>query len=123
VSAIFDDKKAIQYLLAALGRQQGKPLPMGYVRQGKKVEFEFSGEIICISNLPITPKGMLAAFKSRVHTLQHNPTDLMLIALCRYRITKNGWPAGEPKLTVEEVNEAINWVQSESKRLNVPVDL
>ena len=67
---------------------------------------------------------MLAAFKSRVHTLQHNPTDLMLVALCRHQITHKGWPGDDPKLLVEEVNEAINWVQDESKRLdNLPVDL
>ena len=70
VSAIFSDKKAVQYLLAALGRQQGKPMPMSYVRQGKSpMRFEFAGGIICISNLPVPPQGMLAAFKSRVHTL------------------------------------------------------
>jgi hypothetical protein len=123
VSAIFEEKKAVQYLLAALGRQQGKALEMGYVRQGVEVSFKFTGGIICISNLPVTPKGMLAAFKSRVHTLEHKPTDEMLIALCRHRITKKGWPAGNPKLVVEEVDETISWVQEESKRLNVPVDL
>ena len=58
LSAILDDKKAVQYLLAALGRQAGKPLPMGYVRQGKDVSFEFTGGIICISNVPVPPKGM-----------------------------------------------------------------
>jgi hypothetical protein len=119
VSAIFDDKKAVQYLLAALGRQQGRTLKMGYSRQGKHVSFEFQGGIICISNLPVTPKGMLAAFKSRVHTLQHSPSDLMLIAMCRHRICKKGWRT----LGVDEVNEVIDWVQDESKRLRVPVDL
>jgi hypothetical protein len=66
---------------------------------------------------------MLAAFKSRVHTLQHSPTDLMLIALCRHRIVKDGWPTTKPHLTPEEVNEVIDWVQQEARRLNVPVDL
>jgi hypothetical protein len=123
VSAIFDDKKAVQYLLAALGRQQGRPLDMGYHRMGKHISFQFHGGIICISNLPVTPIGMLAAFKSRVRTLQHNPTGLMLIALCRHRIVKDGWPAGDPKLTAEEINEVIDWVEQEAGRLNVPVDL
>ena len=123
ISAILDDKKAVQYLLAALGRQPGKPLPMGYVRQGKHVSFEFTGGIICISNMPVPPKGMLAAFKSRVHTLGHSPSDLMLIGLARHRICINGWPIAAPKLTVEEVNEAINWVRDESKRLTVGIDL
>lgn len=93
LGAILDDKKAVQYLLAALGRQPGKPLPMGYVRQGKHVSFEFTGGIICISNVPVPPKGMLAAFKSRVHTLGHSPSDLMLIGLARHRICVKGWPA------------------------------
>ena len=74
VSAIFDDKKAVQYLLAALGRQQGKADPDGLQPYGESTStFEFHGGIICISNLPVTPKGMLAAFKSRVHTLPAQP--------------------------------------------------
>ena len=123
VSAIFDDKKAVQYLLAALGRLQGQALDMSYARQGKEISFKFVGGIICISNLGIERKGMLPAFKSRVHTLGHSPSDLMLIALARHRICKEGWPAVNPKLTVDEVNEGINWVWAESQRLNVPVDL
>lgn len=123
LSAIFEDKKAVQYLLAALGRQQGAALPLSYQRMGKVIAFEFTGGIICISNVPVPPKGMLAAFKSRVHTLGHSPSDLMLIGLARHRICKMGWPAADPKLTTDEVNEAINWVWDESKRLTVSVDL
>jgi hypothetical protein len=123
VSAIFADKRAVQYLLAALGRMGGKPLPMGYVRQGRQVRFEFAGSIICVSNLAVENKGMLVAFKSRVRTLQHSPTDLMLVALCRHRICHSGWPTSKPELTVDECNEVIDWVQTESKRVKVPIDL
>jgi hypothetical protein len=66
---------------------------------------------------------MLAALKSRVHTLGHSPSDLMLVALARHRICQKGWPAGDPELTVGEVNEVIDWVWAESRRLSVPVDL
>jgi len=123
VSLIFTDKKAVQYLLAVLGRLQGQAWETSYVRQGQKVRVRFTGGIICISNLPIENKGMLAAFKSRVHTLGHSPSDLMLVALARHRICKNGWPAADAKLTAAEVNEVINWVWTESHRLNVTVDL
>lgn len=123
VSHIFDDKKAMQYLLAALGRQQGQALETSYVRQGQQVRLTYTGGIICISNLAIEKKGMLAAFKSRVHTLAHLPTDLMLIALARHRICRAGWPAEKPTLTVDEVNEVIDWVWAESQRLNVALDL
>ncbi len=92
VSAIFGDKKAVQYLLAALGRLQGRAVEMGYIRQGRSHNFKFTGGIICISNLAVEDKGMLAAFRSRVHTLGHEPSDLMLIGLARHRICKNGWP-------------------------------
>lgn len=123
VSAIFDDKKAVQYLLAALGRMNGDTLPMSYARQGKEVCFDFTGGIICVSNLAIENKGMLSAFKSRVRTLQHSPTDLMLIALCRHRICQKGWPIGNAELTEKNCTEVIDWVLEESGRLKVPVDL
>jgi len=123
VSAIFDDKKAVQYLLAALGRMNGTVLPTSYVRQGKEIPFEFSGGIICISNLAIENKGMLAAFKSRVRTLLHSPSDQMLISLCRQRICKNGWPSDKLDLSSKECHEVIEWTWTESKRLSVPVDL
>jgi hypothetical protein len=123
VSAIFGDKKAVQYLLAALGRLQGQAWETSYVRHGQQIRISFTGGIICISNLPVENKGMLAAFKSRVHTLSHSPSDLMLIALARHRICKKGWPSLTPKLTAEETNEVINWVWAESRRLNVAVDL
>ncbi len=119
LSSIFDDKKAVQYFLAALGRQPGRPLPMGHVRQGQHIAFDFTGGIICISNVPVPPKGLLVAFRSRVHILCHCPSDAMLIALARHRICKNGWPS----LTVQKVNEVIDWVQAESKRLHVQIDL
>jgi hypothetical protein len=47
----------------------------------------------------------------------------MLVALARHRICKEGWPAHKPTMTVAEVNEAINWVWDESRRLNVALDL
>jgi hypothetical protein len=91
VSAIFDDKKAVQYLLAALGRLQGRALAMSYVRAGQTVKFKFLGGIICISNLAVEDKGMLSAFRSRVHTLGHEPSDLSLVGLARHRICQEGW--------------------------------
>ena len=123
VSVIFADKKAVQYLLAVLGRVQGQAWETSYVRQGQRVHVKFTGGIICISNLGIENKGMLAALRSRVHTLGHSPSDLMLIALARHRICTKGWPAPEVKVTADEVNEVINWVWDESQRLNVAVDL
>lgn len=123
VSIIFSDKKAVQYLLAVLGRLKGQAWETSYVRQGQQFRVTFTGGIICISNLAIESKGMLAAFKSRVHSLGHSPTDLMLVALARHRICKNGWPAGQPTLNIDEVNEVINWVWTESRRLKVAVDL
>jgi len=123
VSAIFSDKKGVQFLLAALGRMSGQALPMGYVRQGKEIRFDFTGGIICISNLAVENKGMLGAFKSRVRTLQHSPSDQMLVALSRHRICCKGWPANQPKLTADECNDVIAWVWAESQRLKVPVDL
>jgi hypothetical protein len=124
VSVIFKDAKAVQYLLAALGRLRGQAWETSYVRQGRQVHFKFTGGIICISNLPIEKKGMLAALGSRVHKLVHAPTDLMLVALARLRICTKGWVAPiKEKLNTEEVNEVIDWVWVESRRLSVPVDL
>jgi hypothetical protein len=122
VGAIFADKKAVQYLLAALGRQQGQPLETSYVRQGRQDHVTFTGGLICVSNLQIENEGLLAAFRSRVHVLRHAPSDPMLVARAR-RVCRHGWPAQTPKLVATEVDEVIDWVWAESRRLNASLDL
>jgi hypothetical protein len=121
VNAIFDNKLSLQYLLGALGRKQGEALALGYKRQGLEVTFTFKGGIITISNVPVTDKGILGALKSRIHTLNHNPSDDMLIALVTYRICANGYL--DNKLTADECREVIAWVKDESIRLGCKIDL
>ena len=55
----------------------------------------FRGGIICISNRELHDDELLGAFKSRVHTLNYDPTDAQLGALM-LDLADRGWPAARP---------------------------
>ena len=48
---------------------------VNYRRQGREERAVFRGGIVCISNLELHDDDLLGAFKSRVHTLNYDPTD------------------------------------------------
>jgi len=124
VSAIFEQPVALQILLAALGNQPegagGRVVE--YRRRGLVDTVQFSGGIICISNLELHPTPLLQAIKSRIPYLKYDPSDEQLAALMR-SIAEKGWPAKSQRMTPKECREVAEFLIAESKRLGCRLDL
>ena len=80
LAAILKSDVALQILLSALEHPTARDRSrvVKYRRQGAKSEPSFRGGIICISNRELHDDDMLGAFKSRVHTLNYDPSDAQL---------------------------------------------
>ena len=116
VSAIFDNKDVVQTLLAAL---DGRPI--SYRRQGqqtKTIHCDFG--IIFISNEDLPNKESLKAFKTRVRFCDYSPSDDEIAALMRNWAANGPLPHG---MTRAEVIEVIEFLITESFRINAPLDL
>jgi len=87
VSSIFSQPIALQILLAALGNtHDGSTARVVSYQTAKGVQHvHFSGSIIAISNLTLTSKSnpVVQALRDRVHVINFDPTDEMMIALFR----------------------------------------
>ncbi len=117
---------ALQILLSALehptGRDRGRVVK--YRRQGREERAVFRGGIVCISNRELHDDELLGAFKSRVHTLNYDPSDVQLGALM-LSIADRGWPSGrpEPEISPEIAREVAYFLIGEMLRLACPFDL
>ncbi len=82
---IFRSDIALQILLSALEHpspgDRTRTRVVKYRRKGEEVRVPFRGGIICISNRELHDDELLGAFKSRVHTLNYDPSDAQLGAL------------------------------------------
>ncbi|HYT88172.1 MAG TPA: hypothetical protein VEL76_05595 [Gemmataceae bacterium] len=80
---IFRSDVALQILLSALEHPTGRDRTriVKYRRHDGEERIAFRGGIICISNRELHDDELLGAFKSRVHTLNYDPTDAQLGAL------------------------------------------
>jgi hypothetical protein len=122
VSEILANRIALQILLAALGNQ---PYATGarivkYRRQGRDETVRFTGGIILISNLELHSTSLLAALKSRLHYLRHDPTDEQIASLMR-QIASRGRTT--PKLSPTQCLEVAEFVISESRQLGCRLDI
>jgi hypothetical protein len=116
----------LQILLSALehptSRDRGRVVK--YRRQGREERTVFRGGIICISNRELHDDELLGAFKSRVHTLNYDPTDAQLGALMLC-IADGGWPLGSanPELRPEVARTVAHYLIGEMLRLDCRFDL
>jgi hypothetical protein len=82
---IFRSDVALQILLSALEHpspgDRTRTRVVKYRRKEEEVRVPFRGGIICISNRELHDDDLLGAFKSRVHTLNYDPSDAQLGAL------------------------------------------
>jgi hypothetical protein len=82
---IFRSDIALQILLSALEHpspgDRTRTRVVKYRRKGEEVRAPFRSGIICISNRELHDDELLGAFKSRVHTLNYDPSDAQLGAL------------------------------------------
>lgn len=119
VSQLLRDQIGRQFLLAALGNQDGKPRIISYRMKGQLSSIKFTGGIIAISNLELNDaNGTVAALKSRVNHLQYDPSDLQLEALM-IEICKTGWKT----MTPDECSNVAQFLIAESKARSVRLDM
>jgi hypothetical protein len=85
LTTIFKSDIALQILLSALEHpapgDRTRTRVVKYRRKGEEVRACFRGAVICISNRELHDDEVLDAFKSRVNTLNYDPSDAQLGAL------------------------------------------
>ena len=95
---------------------------MKYQRKGESVRAVFRGGIICITNRELHDDDLLGAFKSRVHTLNYDPSDAQLGALM-LTVAGSGWPLDAPVTPPEEAQTVAEFVIGEMLRIGARFDL
>jgi hypothetical protein len=127
LAAVLDSDVALQILLAALEHpapgDRTRSRVVKYRRQGRVERVSFRGGIICISNRELHDHELLGAFKSRVHTLDYNPSDAQLGALM-LSLAELGWPqTGQQEITPPKAREVAHFLNTEMLRLACRFDL
>lgn len=126
LGAVLKSDVALQILLSALEHptSRDRSRVVKYRRQGREERAVFRGGIVCISNRELHDDELLGAFKSRVHTLNYDPTDAQLGALM-LDIADRGWPCGSanPEVTPESARMVAHYLIGEMLRLSCRFDL
>jgi hypothetical protein len=126
LGAVLKSDVALQILLSALEHptSRDRSRVVKYRRQGREERAVFRGGIVCISNKELHDDELLGAFKSRVHTLNYDPTDAQLGALM-LDIADRGWPSGSinPEINPESARTVTHYLIGEMLRLSCPFDL
>jgi hypothetical protein len=126
IGAILKSDIALQILLSALEHPttRDRSRVVKYRRQGREEHAVFRGGIICISNMELHDDELLGAFKSRVHTLNYDPTDAQLGAFM-LEIADRGWPPGvsNPEINPETARTIAHYLIGEMLRLSCRFDL
>jgi hypothetical protein len=126
LGAILKSEVALQILLSALehptSRDRGRVVK--YRRQGREDCAVFRGGIVCISNKQLHNDDLLGAFKSRVHTVNYDPTNEQLGALM-LDIADGGWSSGSrhPRINPKTARAIADYLIDEMLRLACPFDL
>jgi hypothetical protein len=118
ISTIFDQKGSLQIVMAALGGSPGKPRTVTYVTKDERKEFEFSGGLIAISNVPLSRDPLADAVASRMVLLEHEPSDEMLAAFMRDRAAH-----GHEDMMPEECLAVVEFVIAETRACDYRLDL
>jgi hypothetical protein len=126
LSTIFRSDVALQILLSALEHpapdDHTRTRVVKYKRQGHEQRVAFRGGIICISNRDLHDDELLGAFKSRVHTLNYDPSDAQLGALM-LDVAERGVASSLREVPPEEALEVARYVIGEMLRLGCRFDL
>jgi hypothetical protein len=127
LTAVLDSDVALQILLSALEHpapgDRTRSRVVKYKRQGHEERVSFRGGIVCISNRELHDDELLGAFKSRVHTLNYDPSDAQLGALM-LGLAELGWPnTGRPEISADEACTVAHFLIGEMLRLGCRFDL
>jgi hypothetical protein len=120
IPALFDQRQALQIIMAAMGGEPGKPRPVTYTIKSKRERnsFDFSGGIIAISNVPLRRDPLADAVASRVVILEHEPSDEMIAAFMRSQAIK-----GYEDMTPNECMDVVEFVIAQAKASDYRLDL
>jgi hypothetical protein len=120
IPTLFENKQALQVLMAALGGEPGEPRTMTYTikDKGERKSFQFNGGIIAISNLPLNRDPLADAVASRVVVLEHEPSDQMIAAFMRCQAIQ-----GFEGMSPEECMEVVEFVIDETRAADHRLDL
>lgn len=126
IGAVLKTDVALQtVLLTALEHPTSKDRNrlVTYHQDGTEYYADFRGGIVCISNQQIDDYSV-RAFKSRVHTLNYDPSDAQLGALM-LDIADRGWPRGSatPTIPPDAARAVAHYLIQEMLRLSCPIDL
>ena len=126
LGAVLKSDVALQILLSALEHptSRDRSRVVKYRRQGREERAVFRGGIVCITNIELHDDELLGAFKSRVHTLNYNPTDAQIGALM-LDLAERGWPFGstKPEIRPEVATTIAHYLINELLRLDCSFDL
>lgn len=120
IGSLFDERTALQILLAALGGRPGGPRPITYTikEKSERKSFDFKGSIIAISNVGLRRDPLADAVASRIPILEHNPSDAQLAAFMRSQAQK-----GYEDLTPTECLDVVEYVIEASRQNDYQLDL
>lgn len=126
LTSVLDSDVALQILLSALEHpaagDRTRSRVVKYRRQGREERVAFRGGLICISNRELHDDEMLGAFKSRVHTLNYDPTDAQLGALM-LDLAERGSQVGTSGVGPDEARLVAHFLIGEMLRLACRFDL
>jgi hypothetical protein len=126
LGAVLKSDVALQILLSALEHptSRDRSRVVKYRRQGGESRAVFRGGIVCVSNKKLHDDELLGAFKSRIHTLNYDPTDAQLGAPL-LDISDRGWPSGSsnPEIEPESAGAVTHYLIGEMLRLDRRFDL
>ena len=120
IPALFDQRQALQIIMAAMGGKPGQARTMTYTIKGKneRKSFEFNGGIIAISNVPLRRDPLADAVASRVVLLEHEPSDEMIAAFMRYQAIR-----GYKDMNPIECLKVVEFVIAEARASDYRLDL
>ena len=118
IPTLFDQRQALQIIMAAMGGEPGKPRPMTYTIKHDRKSFDFTGGIVAISNVPLRRDPLADAVASRIPMLEHEPSDEMLAAFMRYQAIR-----GYKDMRSSECLEVVEFVIAEARASDYRLDL
>ena len=122
VAPVFRQPAAKNILLAALGSQPNGVRVINYKRQGANIKVRFTGGIIAISNMELHGDELIEALKSRVHTLNYDPSDDQIVALIEH-IASTGHVSLSGKATPRECQLVKDHLLGECKKVGLRPDV
>ncbi|MDG3008305.1 hypothetical protein [Paludisphaera mucosa] len=124
LGAVLKSHVALQILPAALEppTSRDRVRAVKHRRRGVESRVDFGGSIICISNVELHDDDLPGAFKSRVQTLDYDPSDAQLGALM-LDVASRGWPAHRPETSPEKALEVAEHLIAEMIRLGCRFDV